>query len=523
LAVRLASNSDDIFQLSHFELQVKPLYTIFMFNPLRFIDDLLNRITMYKLVLYYLFILLLVAIVCCFTGLMAYSGLDLISSSVILMLVCYVTNLILAKIFGVTPNSESSIITALILTFIITPGAPVLFLSLAGSISQASKYILNFRGKHIFNPAAVAVIFTIFLIGQGASWWIGNQYILPVIVVGGLLIARKVQRFGMIFTFIAVHLMVTDYFSPSKSDLLVIVENSVLYSSLIYFATVMLTEPLTSPTRKYPRLVYAALVGVLSAYQFNFGSLYASPELALVIGNIFTFIVSDKARYKLILKSKEKIADGIYNFRFETNRKINFKPGQYLEWTLGHKNPDLRGNRRYFTIASSPTESDIILGVRFYEKSSSFKNALLELNPGDRIFAGQLAGDFVLPTDKSKKLVFIAGGIGVTPFRSMIKYMIDTDEKREITLFYSNRNESEVAFKEILDQAKQRGLKINLVITDRDGWVNKEMIERGVPDFRQNLFYISGSRHVVDAFRNMLLDMGVNRGQIKEDFFPGFV
>jgi ferredoxin-NADP reductase/Na+-translocating ferredoxin:NAD+ oxidoreductase RnfD subunit len=472
--------------------------------------------------LYYLTVIFLVAVIFCFTGIMPYGGLDLIYSAAVLIAVCWVTNKTFGRILGIQTNIESDYISAFILALIITPGAPLLFLILAAVFSQASKYILNIRGKHIFNPAAIGVVATILVIGQGASWWIGNIYILPVIVIGGLLVARKIQRFDLILSFLVVYLATTIYYNRS-GEVGLIIKSAFLDSALLYFTFVMLTEPMTSPTTRKMRIVYGAIIGFLFGFTFTIGKLYSSPELALVLGNIFAFLVSTKARYKLKFKSKEKIAEGIYKFVFESNRKINFKPGQYLEWTLGYKKPDVRGNRRYFTIASSPTEDDVMLGVRFYDQPSTFKQTLLALNPGDKVFAGQLAGDFVLPNDSTKKLVFIAGGIGITPFRSMIKYLIDKNEKRPITLFYTNRSESEVAFKDILDQGKQLGMNIKLVITEKDGRVNKEMIEKEVSNLQEHMFYISGSRNVVDSFKDLLLGMGVSRAQIKVDFFPGFV
>jgi len=114
---------------------------------------------------------------------------------------------------------------------------------------------------------------------------------------------------------------------------------------------------------------------------------------------------------------------------------------------------DSRGNRRYFTIASSPTEKELRLGVKFYPNGSSFKKALASMNEADTIIASQLSGDFIMPSNKKKKLVFIAGGIGITPFRSMIKYLIDTKQKRDIVLIYSNRTKTDVIYKNIFDSA----------------------------------------------------------------------
>src|SRR5690606_21264831 len=119
---------------------------------------------------------------------------------------------------------------------------------------------------------------------------------------------------------------------------------------------------------------------------------------------------------RLTLKEKRKLGPNMREFVFTPNRPPSFKPGQYMEWTVPPIGADSRGNRRTFTIASSPTEPDVRLGVRFYERPSTFKRTLSQLVPGQTIMAGHIAGDFVLPADASQKLVFIASGIGITPF-----------------------------------------------------------------------------------------------------------
>src|SRR6185436_4521352 len=149
-------------------------------------------------------------------------------------------------------------------------------------------------------------------------------------------------------------------------------------------------------TRKL-RMVYGAVVAVVFLSGLGIGPLYSSPELALAIGNIFSFITGFKQRIRMTLKSKHQIGGGIYSFVFEPSRKFVFEPGQYLEWTSALKGSDTRGNRRYFTIASSPTENDVRLGVRFFDKPSTFKHKLLALEPNAKLLAGQLSGDFVMP------------------------------------------------------------------------------------------------------------------------------
>ena len=194
-----------------------------------------------------------------------------------------------------------------------------------------------------------------------------------------------------------------------------------------------------------------------------------------------------------------------------------------MEWTLPQKNPDSRGSRRYFTLAASPTEGNLRIGVKFYPNGSSFKNKLLSLNTSDLIVASQLSGEFILPKDPQEKLCFIAGGIGITPFRSIIKYLLDTNQKREITLFYSNKTAEDIVYKDIFDRAFQKlGIKTIYVNTDKMGYIDETMIRERVSDFKDRTFYLSGPHSMVDAFEKTLKNMGISSSQIKIDFFPGY-
>lgn len=204
-----------------------------------------------------------------------------------------------------------------------------------------------------------------------------------------------------------------------------------------------------------------------------------------------------------------------------------------MEWTLPHPKTDSRGNRRYFTLASSPTESEVRIGVKFNKRSSSFKKALLALDSHTPLVASQLSGDFVLPKDRRQKLVFIAGGIGVTPYRSMVKYLLDSHEARPITLLYSARTSEDFAYTDIFEQAKQAiGLKTVYATTDtssdiqgdhvRSGRINAAMIQQEIPDYMERLFYISGTQAMVTSLQQVLVDLGVPRHQVKVDYFPGY-
>ena len=514
-----------------------------------FIDDLLNRITMYRLVLYELLTLMAIAAIFGAFGMLPINPLELIVSAVIILTACWIVNIVFARVFRVPANNDSFYITAFILTLIISPisfssaagasfWAGFAFLVWASIFAMASKYILAINKKHIFNPAAIAVVLTGFFLNQYASWWVcGNLPMLAFILIGGFLVVRKIQRFDLVLAFLAVSLASIAFTSLSFGNPLSTILKVIVHTPLLFFASIMLTEPFTTPPTRPLRIAYGALIGALFSPAIHIGSIYSTPELALVVGNIFSFAASPKGKYILKLREKKEVAANVHDFSLAPddadNRsgRINFRPGQYMEWTIDGSNADARGNRRYFTIASSPTEPNIHLGIKFYENSSTFKKKLRSLKPGDSIVAGQLAGDFTLPhgfaeNPAGKKLVFVAGGIGITPFRSMVKYLSDRPGagKFDIILLYSNRSASEIAYRDVFDKAAQTiGLKTFYINTDSGTRIDSGFLRREIPDHRERVFYLSGPHSMVVAFQKTLYELGVPRRHIKTDFFPGFV
>lgn len=256
-----------------------------------------------------------------------------------------------------------------------------------------------------------------------------------------------------------------------------------------------------------------------------------TPELALVIGNLFAYVVSSPTVLKLTLKSMVCETDQICHFVFLPDKKLHFQAGQYLEWTLPFHKSDNRGNRRYFTIASAPSEQEIHLGVRIDRKHlSAFKQQLLEMKLGDELVASHLAGEFTLPEDPAQKMVWIAGGIGITPFRSMIRELAQTKKKRDVYLFYCANTEQDFAYKnEFTERCDQVGVCIKYVVgkpastwTGMSGHLTREIIEKEVPDYLSRLFYFSGPPMMVENYVKLVKSMGVPKKQIKTDYFPGF-
>lgn len=492
---------------------------------------------MYRLLLYYLTILVIVAALFSLFGLLSFSFIPFVISVCFLLTVSLIVNEVFAGVFTAQTNVESVYISALILSLIISPAHnlhDLIFLGWAATLTMASKYILAIEKKHVFNPVAIALVIISFALGNSATWWVATLPMLPIVLIGGLLLVKKIQRTDLFFSFLASAFIVTIAFSLFNGTIaLSVVQKIFIDSPIIFFACVMLTEPLTTPPTARLRIWYGLLVGILFAPQIHIGPVYSTPELALVIGNIFSYIVSPKEKLLLTLKEKILIGQNQYDYVFATDKRFSFIPGQYMEWTLGHAHPDDRGNRRYFTLSSSPTEQTVRVGIRFNDPPSSFKKMLRGMGTGDQIIAGYRSGDFILPRDPAQKLVFIAGGIGITPYRSIIKYLLDSNQQRDIVLMYSNKTAPEICYRDIFDEAqKHLGMKTLYALTDRQhvpaGWsghvgrIDGSVIAAEIPDYKERLFYVSGPNALVDGFRKVLAGMGIHKNRIKTDFFPGF-
>ena len=501
---------------------------------MNFIDRFLESLTIYRLVLYYVAALVTAAFVFGLLRLVPEDATAIAFSMVLILAVCWTTNNVFVRILNVPANTELIYITALILVLILDPVTAsdkkaVGALIFASAWATASKFVLAVGRRHLFNPAAFGVALSALLLDHPATWWIGSNIpLFPVVLIGGILLVRKLQRADLVLTFILVNIAVV-LFTSAPSQYGTVLKETLRSSPLFFFAFVMLTEPLTGPTRRLHRFVFGALVGVLFAPRIHIGPLYFTPEQALIIGNLFAYAASPTGRLMLTLERIEQSAIDTYDFMFRPQRKLVFQAGQYLEWTLHLDHPDNRGNRRYFTIASAPTEESVRLGVKFYPASSTFKRALGTMAPGDTIFASQLAGEFTLPSDPDTKIAFLAGGIGITPFRSMLRYLLDRNEIRPIIILYGTETVRDIAYREVLDAAEDElGIRTVYAVArgaergQYSGHIDARLVRTVIPDYNERMFYISGPQAMVKALRRLLKTMGVRHSRIKVDLFPGF-
>ena len=483
-----------------------------------YLDLLTNRITMYRLIVYLLLTLAAVAIVLSIFGVLDFDPFAMILGGVVLVVASIGVNALFAYMFSVTRNSESALISALILFFIFTPpNSPqgAVGMAFVAAIAAASKYLLAWKGRHIFNPAAVAAVISGF-VGLGlASWWVATGPLIIATVLPGVIILYKTRRLqmGLLYVIVSVASIILTTLLQER-DVVTILPQIVSWP-LLFFACFMLSEPLTMPPRKYQRYLFAIGVAVIANTQWHIGSVFTSPEIALVIGNVYAFWCSQRGAIQLTLIARKQLSGGQIEYIFEPNRSLKYDAGQYIEIQLPHKNSDRRGVRRTFTIASAPGGKYIKLGVRHYQPSSTFKQALQTMVIGRTIKATGIYGDFLLPSDRSEKLLLVAGGIGITPFRSHLQWLLDNNQQRDGILLYSVHEVSDAIYHDIL-MVKEHGIKAYVIA----GPITAEVLREYVPDITSRHVFISGPPSMVDAIEAEAKRQGAKK--VSKDHFNGY-
>ncbi|HEX2013617.1 MAG TPA: Rieske 2Fe-2S domain-containing protein [Nitrososphaera sp.] len=240
--------------------------------------------------------------------------------------------------------------------------------------------------------------------------------------------------------------------------------------------------------------------------------------------------------YLELLQKKKLEGTDIVTFtlsRGDGGGYLDYLPGQYAFFKLERVSGDPRGPVRHFSLASSPTEQDFII-VSTRIRDSPYKQALAALEIGAKILAWGPQGKFVLD-EESGPAVFLSGGIGVTPFRSMIKYATDKNLPRKIVMFDSNRNEGNILYKQEFDTwvGHNKNLKVVYTLSDEDtsarwagerGRIDRRMIEKhlGRSEIEESTFYICGPPAMLKAMQKLLDELQVPKERIRTEEFTGY-
>lgn len=225
----------------------------------------------------------------------------------------------------------------------------------------------------------------------------------------------------------------------------------------------------------------------------------------------------------LTLINRVELFSGVYSFYFKPQNSLTWQAGQFMRFTINHDNPDDRGISRYFSISSAPHEKIIMITTRFFvEKSSTFKKALMKLQKGSKITAFAPQGEFVI-NNFNESYVLVAGGIGATPFRSIL---LDLNFRKklndmEIYLLYSNSS-SEIVFKDDFDMCANENRKFKVRYIIKPEVCNIDLIKVAISDFRKRNYYISGPPGMVKSIEEELILEEIPKSQLKQDYFPGY-
>ncbi len=235
---------------------------------------------------------------------------------------------------------------------------------------------------------------------------------------------------------------------------------------------------------------------------------------------------------RIHLKERRQETADVMSFFFDlSGQPFPYRPGQYLSYELDALAfPDERGPRRHFTISSSPTEKGIIQFTTRL-RGSGFKETLRRAPVGYELTAGVAGGNFVLPEKESRRHIFIAGGIGITPYRSILRYAVDAQEPIDGLMLYFNRTSAEIIFRRELEDISRRMPNFSLVHVlsqPETGWagergkLDESLLRKFVSAPQGALCWISGPPAMVQAYKEQMQQFGFSGEAVRTDFFIGY-
>jgi ferredoxin-NADP reductase len=235
---------------------------------------------------------------------------------------------------------------------------------------------------------------------------------------------------------------------------------------------------------------------------------------------------------RIRLKEQRPESPDVISFVFDLlGQPFTFRAGQFVFFELdGLALPDERGKRRHFTISSAPSEQGIVMFTTRM-RGSGFKETLRHAQPGYELTMESPRGSFIVPDRETRRHVFIAGGIGVTPYRSILRNALDSGSALDATLLDFNRSAADITFRTELETiaVKMASFRLVPVLSEPEsGWTGERgrldegLLRRYVPDMGQSLFWVSGPPPMVSANMEALIQSGVASDAIRKDSFTGY-
>jgi ferredoxin-NADP reductase len=239
------------------------------------------------------------------------------------------------------------------------------------------------------------------------------------------------------------------------------------------------------------------------------------------------------AIYRIKLKDRKQIAEGTMAFRFEKPEGFAYKAGQFADFTLiNPAETDAEGNIRGFSLASAPYEDFLMFATRM--RDTAFKRVLKTMEPGTELTLDGPYGSFTLHNNASTPAVFLTGGIGVTPVRSIVHQAAHEKFPHKIFLFYSNNRPEDGAFLDELTEARKANPNYTFIGTmtqmeksgrawhGETGYITQAMLLKYIGDLALPIYYVAGPQSMVHAMREILNGAGVNDDNIRTEEFTGY-
>ncbi|MGQ0656784.1 MAG: ferredoxin--NADP reductase [Chromatiales bacterium] len=237
--------------------------------------------------------------------------------------------------------------------------------------------------------------------------------------------------------------------------------------------------------------------------------------------------------YEVKLKGREEVAEGTMAFHFEKPSGFSFKPGQALDVVLiDSPTADAQSARHTFSLVSAPFQGDLVVATRM--RDSAFKRAFKSLSIGSPVKLEGPFGSLTLHNNRARPAVFIAGGIGITPFMSILRQAAEDQLPQRLLLLYSNRRPEDAAFLPELLELEQQNENFRLVATMTEmnkssqpwegetGLIDEDLVKKVGGDLSAPIYYLAGPPAMVDAMRQALNRAGVNDDDIRSEEFYGY-
>ncbi|MCB8043385.1 hypothetical protein JM654_01725 [Microbacterium oxydans] len=306
----------------------------------------LGSLSMYRLVLFALIALAVIAFVLSLFGvIVSPTPLELVASFLVLALVISVVDAVAQRILRLPWRIESSVVTALILLFVLRPGvepSALVGLAIAGAVASVSKYLIAWRGRHIFNPAAFGAAVVSILgafgafewLGTSSAWWVGTPVLTIPVAVLGLLVLWRTEKIRVVLVFLIVAVATSVVRQAVQAvefdvafDVVTALQFAVLQSPFLFLGAFMLSEPLTLPPRRRQQLVVAVVVGLLAGWPLSVAGLFTlGQERALLIGNLVAFAFALRGSVRLVLERREFVTPTAQELTFPRQGPCAFPP-----------------------------------------------------------------------------------------------------------------------------------------------------------------------------------------------------